>query len=145
MEEIMVDLGEFIRSLGGTKPELHVRADPEQRAKRYTVVSVDDHLVEPPDTFTGRLPARFDDTAPRVIRRDDADWWVFEDKQVPLMGTDAIQSWEPGEGYAGPLTFEELRPATWNIHDRVRDMDLSGVAAQLCFPSSPFGFAGQVF
>jgi len=28
------------------------------RNGRYTVISVDDHIVEPPDTFTGRLAAK---------------------------------------------------------------------------------------
>ena len=41
--------------------------DPEPRPVRYTVISVDDHLVEPPDMFEGRLEARFADRAPRVI------------------------------------------------------------------------------
>ena len=30
------------------------------------MVSVDDHLVEPPNLFEGRLPARFQDRAPSV-------------------------------------------------------------------------------
>ena len=141
----MVDLVEFLRTAGGPKGELVRRADPEPRKRRYTVVSVDDHLIEPPDVFVGRMPARFNDVAPRVIRRDGADWWQFEDELVPLLGSDAIQSWEPGKGYLGPVTFEELRPATWNIEDRIRDMDINGVAASLNFPSAPFGFAGQVF
>ena len=33
--------------------------DPSPRPVRYTVISVDDHLVEPPDMFEGRLPARW--------------------------------------------------------------------------------------
>jgi predicted TIM-barrel fold metal-dependent hydrolase len=109
------------------------------------VVSVDDHFIEPPDLFEGRLPARYADVAPRVIRRDGADWWVFDDEQVPLLGADAIQSWEPGEGFYGPVTFEELRPAVWNPTDRIRDMDINGVAASLNFPSTTWGFTGRVF
>ena len=34
------------------------------------LVSVDDHLIEPPDMFEGRLPARYQDEAPRVVRTD---------------------------------------------------------------------------
>ena len=33
--------------------------DPEPREVKYTVISVDDHLVEPPDMFEGRLEGRF--------------------------------------------------------------------------------------
>ena len=35
------------------------------------IVSVDDHVVEPPDLFDGRLPAKYADLAPRVITKDD--------------------------------------------------------------------------
>ena len=30
--------------------------EPERAERRYTVISVDDHIVEPPDTFDGRVP-----------------------------------------------------------------------------------------
>src|ERR1700728_1339524 len=41
--------------------------DPEPRPVHYTVISVDDHLVEPPDMFEGRLPSAYADQAPRVV------------------------------------------------------------------------------
>src|SRR5690606_40277454 len=41
------------------------------RADDMILVSVDDHLVEPPDLFEGRLPARYADLAPRVERTRD--------------------------------------------------------------------------
>ena len=45
--------------LNWRKSETHgLEADPEPRAIDYTIISVDDHLVEPPDMFEGRLPAK---------------------------------------------------------------------------------------
>ena len=32
------------------------------------MVSVDDHIVEPPTMFDGRLPASMQEQAPRVVR-----------------------------------------------------------------------------
>ena len=141
----MVDLDEFLQGLSAERQTLKLRADPEPRPRRYTVVSADDHLLEPRDAFEGRLPSRFREIGPRVIRKNGADWWVFEDKEVAILGADAIQSWEPGAVYGGPVTFEELRPGVYDIHERVRDMDINGVAASLNFPSFAFGFAGQAF
>ena len=141
----MVDLDEFLQGLSNEKRHLEPRPDPVPRDRRFTVISVDDHLVEPPDAFEGRLPARFADKGPRVARRGGADWWIFEDKEVALLGADAVVSWEPGKVYGGPITFEELRPGVYDIHDRVRDMDINGVVASLNFPSFAFGFAGQAF
>jgi predicted TIM-barrel fold metal-dependent hydrolase len=141
-----VDLVEFLIKSAGSKGELHLRPDPEPRERHYTVISVDDHLIEPADTFTGRLPKKFEGIGPRIERGENGtDWWVFEDERIPLLAADAIQSWAPGEGYLGPITYEELRPAVYKVADRVRDMDISGVYASLNFPSAPFGFAGQRF
>ena len=41
--------------------------EPDPRPVRYTVISVDDHVVEPPHTFEGRLPAALQDRAPRIV------------------------------------------------------------------------------
>jgi len=113
---------------------------------RYRLISVDDHLVEPPHTFTGRLPAKFADRAPRVVRDDDgADYWIFDDERVPLPAADVLQSWHPAEWCVSKVTFDEARPGTWNIADRIADMDLAGIYASLNFPSTVFGFAGQRF
>ena len=46
-----------------TKPLL---PDPERREVRYTLISADDHLMEPPHTFEGRLPAKLQARAPRA-------------------------------------------------------------------------------
>jgi len=37
----------------------------------YKVVSVDDHLIEPPDLFEGRLPSKLQQRAPKVIELDN--------------------------------------------------------------------------
>ena len=45
--------------------------DPEPREVRYTLISVDDHLLEPPHAFEGRFPARFQDQAPHVVETEE--------------------------------------------------------------------------
>ena len=45
--------------------------EPVARDRVYTVISVDDHVVEPPDAFTGRFPAKYADAEPRVEPTDD--------------------------------------------------------------------------
>jgi predicted TIM-barrel fold metal-dependent hydrolase len=141
----MVDILEKLMHLAGPSEPPVLRPDPEPSPRRHPLISVDDHFIEPPDVFTGRLPARFAESGPRVERRDGADWWVFEDQSVPVLGVEGIQSWEPGRGHYGPIAFEQFRPGTWQIEARVADMDRSGVLASLNFPSAIFGFAGQRF
>jgi predicted TIM-barrel fold metal-dependent hydrolase len=127
-----------------TVPEPRPTVEPRQR--RFTLVSVDDHLLEPPETFEGRMPAKFADQTPHVERDDDGnDHWIIGDTGFPLMGMDAIVTWEPKDKYLGPVNYDQIRPATFDVDARVADMDISGVAASLNFPSAPFGFAGQRF
>ena len=57
-------------------------------------------------TFTGRLPARFSDRAPRVERRDGVDYWIFEDRSAPLLTTDAHQSWDASQWCVAPVNSE---------------------------------------
>ena len=51
------------------------------------LVSVDDHVIEPPDMFDGRLPARYAELAPRVVTDATGDKWVFGEGEVRNAGT----------------------------------------------------------
>ena len=65
--------------------------EPERRTRKYTVISVDDHIVEPPDTFEGRVPAKFADRAPRVVEKDDGTQvWVYDGEEFPNVGFNAV-------------------------------------------------------
>ncbi len=63
--------------------------DPAPREIRYTIVSVDDHLVEPPHLFEGRVPKSLADRAPKVIETDAGSHaWVFDGEryELPCLG-----------------------------------------------------------
>ena len=141
----MVDIVETLLSMNSPEGDAVLRADPVAAPRLHPIISVDDHVIEPPDAFTGRLPARFAAVGPRVERDGAVDYWVFGDERVPLLGVEGIQSWEPGKGHFGPITFDQFRPGVWKIEDRVKDMEANGVIGSLNFPSAIFGFAGQRF
>jgi predicted TIM-barrel fold metal-dependent hydrolase len=118
--------------------------EPEKRPRRYTVVSVDDHIVEPPDTFTGRVPARLEDRAPHVVEREDgSEVWVFDGEEIPNVGFNAVVGRPVSEYSFEPTRFDEMRRGAWDIHARAADMDINGVYASVNFPSFLPGFAGQ--
>jgi predicted TIM-barrel fold metal-dependent hydrolase len=120
--------------------------DPEPRPRIYDVISVDDHLMEPRTVFEGRLPKRFADDTPRVVELDEGrEAWLFEGVPTPLMGLDALVTWEAGDQFAGLVRYDEIRRGTWDPSARVADMDAAGIWASLNFPSMLFGFAGQRF
>ena len=55
------------------------------------LVSVDDHLVEPPTLFDAHIPARYRDRAPKIVHTDIGDdVWMFEGEAVPYMGLNAV-------------------------------------------------------
>ena len=54
-------------------------------------ISVDDHVVEPPDMFEGRLPQKYADAAPRVERTESGnDVWMFNGATIPNIGLNAV-------------------------------------------------------
>jgi predicted TIM-barrel fold metal-dependent hydrolase len=109
------------------------------------LVSVDDHLVEPPDVFEHHLPAKWRDRAPRVVRTSDgSDVWKFEGATIPNIGLNAVAG-RPREEYGiEPTAFDEMRPGCFDIHERIKDMNAGGVLGSMCFPSFP-GFSGRLF
>jgi predicted TIM-barrel fold metal-dependent hydrolase len=109
------------------------------------LVSVDDHVVEPPDLFERHLPAEYKDIAPHIVRKEDgADVWQFLEFEVPNIGLNAVAGRPPEEYGIDPTSFEELREGCFDIEKRVLDMNANGVLGSLCFPSLP-GFAGRLF
>jgi predicted TIM-barrel fold metal-dependent hydrolase len=117
----------------------------EDRLNGMVFISVDDHVVEPPDMFDGRLPARYQDAAPRVERTSSGDdVWVFGGARIPNIGLNAVAG-RPKEEYGvDPTSFDEMRRGCWDVDERVKDMSAGGVLGSMCFPSFP-SFSGRLF
>ena len=106
------------------------------------ILSSDDHTIEPPNVFDGRLASRYQNRAPKLMQDAEGhDHWVFEGKDVATVGLNATASWPPQEWGMNPSSFAEMRPGAYLVDERVRDMDRNGVLASMCFPSMP-GFSG---
>ncbi len=109
------------------------------------LVSVDDHVVEPPDMFDGHLPDRYADLAPKAIRNEAGDdVWLYEGQELPNIGLNAVAGKPPEEYGIEPTSFAEMRSGCYNSSDRIADMDANGVLGSMCFPSFP-QFCGQLF
>ena len=111
------------------------------------MISVDDHLIEPPNVWVDRLPSKYRELGPRWLADEEGECWHYEDVRQAVGG--AVTSgavWPPEDRppVFNPLRFEEIPPACHDPKARVEAMDADGVLASLVFPNLP-GFAGSLF
>ena len=123
------------------------------------IISVDDHVVEPPDLWTSRLPRQYVENGPRVVREKFdggganlakayggwADVWYYDDVRAPMMVLMAAVGFEGSERDFGVTTYDAIRPGGWKQTERLADMDDNHVDAALCFPNTVPRFCGQTF
>lgn len=134
--------------------------DPAPRERYFPLISVDDHVVEPAGIFVDRVPARMVDRAPRIVelpigvfhRADGGTpmridgpgrWaWEYEGEIIARTGLNAVVGHTSvSQAWNEPISFADMRPGCYDATARVSDMDISGVTAQINFPSGVMGFA----
>ncbi|NKQ53994.1 amidohydrolase [Amycolatopsis sp. K13G38] len=109
------------------------------------LISVDDHVLEPPNLWLDRVPAKDRDRAPHMEVDDKGmDFWVYDGKRFPSSGLSAVAGKSKEEFSPEPLPYSEMRPGCYDARARVEDMDRAGILASLCFPTVT-RFCGQLF
>ncbi len=122
------------------------------------IVSVDDHVIEPPDVWTSRLAKKHLAEGPRVVNNplksisykggvlsweeggpgDEGpmtSWWYFEDLHYPMVRTHASVGFRRDQLQMTGITYDEMIPGAWQIKPRLADMAKNHTASSLCFPS----------
>jgi len=128
------------------------------------LVDVDAHVVESPDLWSSRLPARYRDVGPRLVHAPagevalvdgkyverpgtegpDVAWWLYEETATQLKRYIAAAGVPADEVTMDGITYADTRPGCWQPAERLNDMDINGVQAQMCFPNY-VRFCGQMF
>ncbi|MCU1487033.1 MAG: amidohydrolase 2 [Actinomycetia bacterium] len=127
------------------------------------IVSVDDHVIEPPHLWQTWLPARHRERGPKVVRSSytvewvdgqqvfrmggdgpATDFWVYEDLLWSHQMLNACAGYDEADWWMGPIGFDQMRPGCYDPKARLADMDDNHVEASLCFPTYP-RFCGQLF
>jgi predicted TIM-barrel fold metal-dependent hydrolase len=111
------------------------------------LISVDDHIIEPPNLWSDRLPAKYRDVGPHVIEIEDGrQAWVYEDEIVQLNAANVqvLPEVDRSTLPRASARFDEMRPGCFDPKARLVDMDRDGVWASLCFPDYA-RFAGHRF
>ncbi len=108
------------------------------------IISVDDHVIEPPSVWVDRVPRADRERVPHVVEEEGASIWVYEDVRIPIPGL-FVQAGRPEADIKPELmTYERMRPAYYDAKERSKDMDIDGVLASACFPTIP-RYCGQTF
>jgi predicted TIM-barrel fold metal-dependent hydrolase len=131
------------------------------------IVSVDDHVIEPATVWTDRLPKKYLDVGPRIVRApvkemtfiggkftaipgepgdpgDPVDWWFYEELRRPLIRLDTAVGFAREDITLTGITYETMRQGSYKVKERLEDMDINHTEASLCFPTFP-RFCGQTF
>jgi uncharacterized protein len=109
------------------------------------IIDADTHVVEPPDLWTSRLPAKWADRSPRVEWDDNVGQfrWKVGNVFLSAVGCYAVAGWK-GPFPSHPSTLEEADPACFEAESRLRHMDETGIFAQVLYPNL-IGFESHAF
>src|SRR5690242_15075682 len=114
-------------------PELFL-PEPLPREVKYTVISVDDHVVEPRHLFATYLPPKLRDEGPQIVETaKGAEIWQFEGQIYSQVGMNAIAGRRKETCEVEPFRFEHMRPGCYDIDARIKDMDIGGIWASVNF------------
>jgi predicted TIM-barrel fold metal-dependent hydrolase len=128
------------------------------------LISVDDHVLEPPDVWSTRLPSALRDNGPHVRREkgvlgdpmkgldgwlaggDDSRWadvWYYDDLRQPLLRGFAQCGYRDEETTL-VVTYDDVLAGTWQRAARLEVLDENHTDVSLCFPNVS-RFCGQIF
>jgi predicted TIM-barrel fold metal-dependent hydrolase len=110
------------------------------------VVDSDTHLSEPHDLWTKRAPKQWKERVPQVKEVDGKRSWVINGNTAmggasPVSVVRKDGSKIHGWGFIN-CQIEDVHPGSFNIRERVKYMDETGVWAQIVYPNF-LGFGGQ--
>jgi len=102
----------------------------------YPIVDADSHVNEPPNLWIERVPARYRERAPQVKKSDRGDIWIFDGgKEKWPVGLTAVAGMSYFDYRPFGLTYETMRPGSFDTKARLADMDADGIWAQVLYPS----------
>jgi uncharacterized protein len=108
-------------------------------------ISVDDHVQEHPNVWRDRLSKpRWGDRTPHLKRAmDGADYWYVDGVRLSLSGAAPLTTMTC-EAPADPQQWEDVPGAAYVPDERLKAMNLDGVAYSVLYPTVA-GLAGETF
>ncbi|HEY2428669.1 MAG TPA: amidohydrolase family protein, partial [Acidimicrobiales bacterium] len=108
------------------------------------LIDADSHVTEPADVWTSRVPARYVDDVPHIVRDDRGrDLWILGGVMICAVGGTSTAGF-PGAPAKRPKVFEDIHPGSADAVARLRYLDEAGIWAQVLYPNVG-GFGSQQF
>jgi predicted TIM-barrel fold metal-dependent hydrolase len=102
----------------------------------YPIIDADAHVYEPPDVWQTRVAARLRPNAPKVVRSEEGDVWLFNDgERVRPIGLMAAAGSSFLDFRPSGWTYETIRRGFFDPIAHLADMDADGIYAQILYPS----------
>jgi len=109
-------------------------------APAYTLISSDSHVIEPHDLWQRHVATEFRDRVPRLVHGDQYDTLAGEDYHYDAIGLLAGCLRSSEEVRSHGRWDEDVFPGGYDPDQRLRDLDLDGVDAEILFPTIALGF-----
>jgi predicted TIM-barrel fold metal-dependent hydrolase len=115
--------------------------DPQRLDPRIKLISADNHVNEPRDVFTARVPQHLRDKAPRVMEGvDGGEGWSYDGKTPKrTFGIEAMAGFEKKDYKLGGMRFDDLRVGNYDPAEHLKDMDIDGIYASVVYPDAGIG------
>src|ERR1700712_1159187 len=115
------------------------------RMDDMVLISVDDHITEPGNLFDNHLSGEALASAPKLrVKEDGTNFWEYQGMKMASVALNAVVG-RPREEYGmEPTSLDQLRKGCYNVHARIDDMDVNGIAASMNF-SSMSGMDGGTY
>ena len=90
------------------------------------IISVDDHISEPPDMFDKHLSGDDLASAPKLRTTEKGtNYWDYQGLKLPSVGLNAVVGRVPEEYGIEPTAFNQLRKGCYDHNARIGDMSPS--------------------
>jgi hypothetical protein len=101
----------------------------------YDVISCDSHVIEPPDLWGERLPAKYRDRGPRIAHEANTDVILCDETVMPPVGLLAPPDRPNDQQRFEGRWDEDVPRGAYDPKARFADLERDGVDAEVLFPT----------
>ncbi|HEX7096038.1 MAG TPA: amidohydrolase family protein [Acidimicrobiales bacterium] len=101
----------------------------------YRLIDADTHVNEPPELWVERVPAKYRDQVPRMVRFEEGDAWVLDRVKDPINFGFNVAATFPKDKRKAWVRFEDIPRGGYDPAVRLQEMDTDLVDAAVFYPT----------